>query len=97
MILVYIFVRLILQIWMGWHSFFYLKKEKSIKFIKNNLDIKSFINASKHGLPIWVSSLMAASIPHMSILILGQYSTLENIVAQYSLAMSFCSWLLLHF
>lgn len=87
MILVYIFVRLILQIWMGWHSFFYLKKEKSIKFIKNNLDIKSFINASKHGLPIWVSSLMAASIPHMSILILGQYSTLENI-AQYSLAIS---------
>ena len=30
---------------------------------------------------------MAASIPHMSILILGQYSTLENI-AQYSLAIS---------
>lgn len=88
LLLSYIFIRLLLQIIMGWHSYNHLKKEGDFKFIREtNFDKDIAIDIAKHGLPIWISSLLAASTPHIAILILGQNSSLD-IVAQYSLAMS---------
>ena len=40
-----------------------------------------------HGIPLWISTLLAASLPHISILMLGENTNLES-VAKFSLAMS---------
>lgn len=87
MIFSYIIIRFIFQTWVGWYSYFYLIKSKSISFKKIYLDFNALNNVFKHGAPLWISTLLAASTPHIAILILGEYSNLES-VAQFSLAMS---------
>ncbi|MDB2604780.1 hypothetical protein N9Z34_03875 [Gammaproteobacteria bacterium] len=87
MILSYMIIRLVLQFWIGWSSYFLLKKSNDFSLIGIKINFTYIIYICKHGFPIWISSLLAASLPHIAILILAQTSNLESI-AQYSLAMS---------
>jgi O-antigen/teichoic acid export membrane protein len=87
MILSYMFIRLTIQTYIGWHIYFHLVKDKSILFKKFSLDLISIKSVTKHALPLWISTLLAASIPHISIFMLGTNSNVES-VAKFSLAMS---------
>ena len=87
MILIYIFIRFIIQSIVGWHSYFFLTTNKDIAFDRIFINVDELKSVSMHGIPLWISTLLAASLPHISILMLGENTSLES-VAKFSLAMS---------
>ena len=65
---------------------FFLTTNKDIAFDRIFINVDELKSVSMHGIPLWISTLLAASLPHIDLNARRKYQ-FES-VAKFSLAMS---------
>ena len=87
MFVCYVGLRLFIQSCWGWYLYWCVRKVSSFSLRYAWVNFLSIRSVCAHGMPIWGAALIAASTPHIAIILLGKMADLQT-VAQYSLALA---------